>query len=206
MADTVFDKVHVANTALQKLGLEASYSIDDESPLGGSVDAAWHSTMAEVMANYEFNAFVETEKPVALADPPQNGWQYGFVLPADRMGDPLAVLTDVTREAYLRSFMLEGGKLYTNVSPVWVRVHKEIDPQYWGAGLREAFALLLAGNLAVPLLQDVELEADRRAKAVGEPREQYGGGLFGRMKTKANAAQPQGRNFLTNSPLIAARL
>lgn len=205
MAGMRFDKVHVVNTALSKLGLEASYSIDDESPLGGKVDMAWLGVVAEVMMLHPWQQMRETVAVTQLARPPANGWQYGFALPADRVGDPLAILTDVVRETYLRSFMLEGGKLFTNVTPVWVRVRKATDPQTWDMAFREAFAMALAGALAVPLLQDDDTEALRRRDAFGDPRELGGGGLFGKLIAVERAAQPQGRNFLTNSPLIAAR-
>lgn len=205
MADTVFDKVHVVNTALNKLGLEASYSIDDEAPLGGQVDLAWHGVVAEVMALANWSAFQVTAKPAEISGDPGNGWLYGWTLPADRVGAPSAVLMSVTREAYLREFMIEQGRLYTNVKPVWVRVRKATDPQYWDAAFREAFAVALAGALAVPLVQSIDLEMQRRKDAFGDARENGGGGLFGKLIAIDRAAQPQGRKFLDNDILTRAR-
>lgn len=205
MADSAIDRVHVVNRALIKLGLPASYSIDDESELGGQVDLVWPGTVARVMALHDWSVFRKTVRPVALSSFDPNGWQYGFSLPADRVGNPIAVLSDVQREAYLRDFMYEGGLLFTNVSAVWVRIRVMQDPQYWDSAFVEAFAIALASALAVPLLQDVELEQSRARDAFGDEREQGGGGLFGKLITLDRASHPQGRGFLSNAPLIAAR-
>lgn len=206
MAETSVDKVHVVNTALSThLGLPASYSIDDESTLGGQVDLAWDSVIAEVMMVHAWSVFQDQREALALADAPNNGWRYGFELPSDRVGLPVAVLTDVTRENYLREFASMGGKLYTNVERVWVRIRVMQDPQYWDMAFRAAFAVALASALAVPLRQDEDERDKLHQKAFGDARENGGGGLFGKLITLDRAAQPQGRGFLNNDPLTRVR-
>lgn len=205
MADTAIDKVHVVNRALIKLGLEASYTIDGEDSLGGIVDQVWPGVVARVILMVQPSAFRQTLAATEIPGAPNNGWTYGFALPATRIGDPLAVLTDVVRETYLRQFMLEGGKLFTNVKPVWVRCRVELDPQYWDAAFVEAFTIALAAALAVPLTQDDGTAAELEARAFGDPREQGRGGMFGNIAAIERGAQPQGRNFLSNDILTDAR-
>ena len=206
MADTAIDKVHVVNRALIKLGLPASYTIDGEDELGGTVDQVWPGVVAKVILLVQPTLFRKTFPVTEIVGSPNNGWTYGWVLPATRIGDPLAILKDVVREEYLREFMLEGGELFTNIKPVWVRCRIERDPQYWDAAFVEAFAIALAAALAVPLTQDDGTAAELEAKAFGEPREQGRGGMFGNIATLERAAQPQGRNFLSNDILTSARL
>jgi hypothetical protein len=207
MAITAIDKVHVVNRALLKLGLPASYTIDAENSLGGIVDGVWPGVYTEAVMLADNSDFRETLPCPEISGTPNNGWTYGFTLPATRVGKPLAFLTDVVREQFLRApnFMLEGGKLYTNQKPVWARVRVLLDPEYWDAGFVEAFATLLASALAVPQLQDQDTADMLRARAVGEPREQGGGGLFGKLAALERAVQPQGRNFMANDPLTLAR-
>lgn len=206
MDETAAAKVLVVNRALLKLGQPASYTIDGNTQLAGIVDQVWPSIEARAVALYDWSFCRDTVKATPLAGPFDNGWQYGFALPGNRIGDPLAVLTQVSPcEQFLRDFMNEGGNLYCNVSPVWVRVRVMSDPTFWDLGFREAFATALAGALAVPVLMDEELEDRRNQEAWGRPQENGGGGLFGRLIALNRAATPVGRTFLDNDPLTAAR-
>jgi len=59
--------------------------------------------------------------------------------------------------------------------------------------------------LAVPLLQDLELAAEKWAQAFGTRSEGGSGGLFGRLIAQDRAAAPLGSNILANDPLTAGR-
>lgn len=206
MAEMTQSMVAVVNRALVKLGQgAAAFSLDTSTSLGGTVQVVWPGTVAIAMSLFDWNIARKTYPVSKLADAPNNGWKYGFLLPATRIGEPVAVLTDVVREQFLREHMLEGGFLYTNVDPVWVRCKGLVDPDYWDEGFKEAFATLLASALAVPLLQDTELAATYRAQALGQPSERNRGGLFGALMARNAQAQPQGRGFLDNDPLTTAR-
>jgi hypothetical protein len=205
MADTAQGKVHIVNRALVKLGLTPSYSADTESSLGGTVDLVWPGVEAVVVGTYDLNACRDVVQPVQQAEVPGNGWAYGFVLPADRIGDPIAVLTDITRETYLRDFSVSNGVLCTNVTPVWARISKLRDPVTWDALFSEAFVTALASALAVPLQQDEDARDSLHAEAFTQIREQNDGGLFGRLVAKERGSQPQGRGFMAYDPLTSAR-
>lgn len=206
MAEMTQSMVAVVNRALVKLGQgAAACSLDNTTSLGGIVQTVWPGSVALAMSLFDWSIARKTYATTKLADTPENGWAYGFQLPATRIGDPVAVLTDVVREVYLREFMIEGGFLYTNVEPVWVRCKGLVDPDYWDEGFKEAFAMLLAADLAVPLLQDADLAASYRAQALGSPQDRNRGGLFGALITLNTQAQPQGRRFLDSDPLTVAR-
>lgn len=206
MAEMTQSMVAIVNRALVKLGQgPAAFSLDTTTNLGGTVQTVWPGVVAEAMSIYDWSIARKTYATTLMAETPNNGWAYGFQLPGSRIGEPVAVLTDVVREQYLREFMLEGGFLYSNIKPVWVRCKGLVDPDYWDEGFKEAFALLLASALAVPLLQSEDLAASYREQAMGTPQERGTGGLFGKLIALNRAAQPQGRGFMDRDPLTSAR-
>jgi hypothetical protein len=207
MTDAAEAKVHVVNGALvQHLGLPAAYTIDAETELGGTVDVVWPAIAAEVVTKYDFADCRKLFKLTALSGAIDNGWRYGFALPAQRIGAPLAILDQAgTSEHLLREFLLEQGNIYTNVTPVWARCRFLLDPQYWDQGFAAAFRKALAGGLAKPLCQDEDL-ADRLTEdAFGKPSEQGSGGMFGKLIAVARGSEPQGRRFMEDDPLTNAR-
>lgn len=204
--DAATARVNVVDRALVKLGLPPSYSIDAETSLGGTVDLVWDGTIARAMALFDWSSMRRTSKPEPLADPPGNGWTYGFSLPGDRIGEPVAVLDQAgSRESFLREFMYEAGCVYTNVTPIWVRCRVPLDPQYWDVAFREAFATALAADLAIPLCQDSDLAELLDAKAWGGRQDGGRGGLFGALIDLSKGAEPQGRGFMNYDPLTTAR-
>lgn len=207
MTDAAEAKVHVVNGALvQHLGLPASYTIDAENELGGTVDLVWPAIAARVVTNYDFADCRKLFKLSALAGTFDNGWRYGFALPAERIGAPLAILDQAgTAEHLLREFLLEQGNIYTNVTPIWARCRVLLDPQYWDQGFAAAYGVALAGGLAKPLCQDELLAAALTEEAFGKPSEQGGGGMFGKLIAVARGSEPQGRRFMQDDPLTNAR-
>lgn len=199
-------KVAIVNRALLKLGQPASYTIDGEIEIGGIADKCWLQTEALCMSLYDWSFARDTRALTRHATAPGNGWTHGFDLPGDRIGEPLAVLRQVSPgEAYLRDFMIEAGSLYCHIPQVWVRIRVALDPRYWDAGFAAAFVTALAAEMAVPLLQDEDLAAHLSMQAFGRPQETGGGGMFGRLIALNRAAQPQGRRFLDDDPLTTAR-
>lgn len=205
MADAEQAKVSVINRALVKLGQPPSYTIDAENQLGGTCDLVFDGTVAAAAAMYDWTHFRKTYALTALAGFDANGWTYGFALPAERVGEPLAILDDVRREHYLRQYMIEAGAVFAEVTPLFARCRVLLTPDYWDAGFSEGFCIMLAADLAVPLLQDLDLADKMMVKAVGRPEEQGGGGFFGKLIGLNRAAQPQGRRFMDDDPLTRAR-
>ena len=200
-------KVHVVNGALvQHLGLPASYTIDAETELGGTVDLVWPAIAARVVTTYDFPDCRKLFKPTQLAGTPDNGWTYGFAMPGERIGAPLAVLDQAgASERKLRDFLLEGGNIYTNITPIWVRCRVLLDPQYWDQGFAMCFRAALAGGLASALLSDADLAAQLTQDAFGKASENFSGGLFGKLIAVSKGAEQPGRGFMDNDSLTSAR-
>jgi hypothetical protein len=206
MADFSESMVHIVNRALVKLGQPPSFSIDDDSDLAGIVDLTWPGLAAEVVAKYDWSASKLVSKLIPVTDPPDVGWSYGFMLPGNRIGEPLAFLTSPhPPEAFLRDHMIANGLLYANCADVWCRYRGLVDPQYWDLGFAEAFCTAYAARLAVPLLEDQKLAQFFNELAFGRVDQNDGGGLFGKLITINRSSMPQGRQFMANNPLANAR-
>ncbi|MDZ7822582.1 MAG: hypothetical protein U5K75_00085 [Ahrensia sp.] len=101
------------------------------------------------------------QKLTQVEGEPNNGYQYGFIMPGNRIGPPLKVLQCAgSNPVILREFMLENGYLFANVSDVWAQFKTVIDCKLWDAGFVTAFVYALASSLAVPLQQDEKLRDD----------------------------------------------
>jgi len=207
MPETARDKVHVCNRALLKLGQPASYTIDSGEELGAILDMGFDAVEARAIALYRWSNSIRTQALEALAAGTfDNGWTYGFNLPANRIGNPVAFLSQAgANEIYCRSFMIEEGKVYANVSALWARIRLLADPTTWDLGFMEAFVTALAGEIAEPLLQQEDTGERYKREAWGSPQQEGGGGLFGKLIALDHASQPQGRNFLQRNPLTDAR-
>lgn len=201
-------KTLIVNRALVMLGVAAAYSTDAESRIGAIADMAWQNVAARVFSPpFNWADARATRDCIPLADTPQNGWAKGYELPGDRIGPPLAVLSQAGQsEVICREFRREGGHLYTNTPQAWVRIRIMLSPEIWDEGFANAFVTALAAALAVPLREDEDRESQLNGAAFGDPRQGGVGGLFGALLSADRAASQQtGRGFMDNDPLTMAR-
>lgn len=203
-------KVRLVNRALVRIGVSPSYSVDEETHLGGIVDTTWPNVEARVFSPpFDWSFARQTQALARLSATPQNGWAYGFALPGTRIGAPLAILSEAgQRERLCRDFRIEGGNVYTNEPQAWARIRVKSSPESWDEGFALAFVTALASGLAVPLREDEDRAAQLDAEAFG-PNFARGqlAGLFGALHTSDRASSQQtGRGFIATDPLTAARL
>ncbi|MEK1929090.1 MAG: hypothetical protein AAAC47_04780, partial [Pararhizobium sp.] len=181
--DQTIDKATVVNMSLiTRLGVPGNYSVDGETDLGGTVDVVWPLAVAQCFSLHDWNFCRRTTKLTRHATAPDNGWQYGFDLPGNKVGDPLKVLRQAgNNEDPLRDFTIEGFSLFANEPEVWARCKVNVDPQYWDDGFMVGFVIVLGAYLAVPVLQNEKMRDDSLAEAFGTPSQGGGGGYFGRL-------------------------
>lgn len=207
MARTELDKAAIINMCLvTQIGMPPSYSIDSEDQMGSTCDFAWDQAVGEIFGNFDWFFARKLFKLVRQADAPDNGWSYGFDMPANGIGAPIAVLDQAgEREHKLRSFLLEGDGLYANVDAVWARFRVVPDPAYWDIAFVSNFTILLGSYLAHPLSQDPELRQTLRTMALGTPSQGGTGGVIGRYNAVVMGSQQPAQHFGDDNPLIAAR-
>ncbi|WFS02213.1 hypothetical protein [Rhizobium tumorigenes] len=201
------DRATIINWALTDIGAGPMFSIDDGSDLAMQVDATWQRTVDQIFGMHDWHFSLVTVPMRRLAGSPGNGWQYGFDLPGDRIGAPLAYFRCIApRPGLIRDFSLEEGKFFANEQSAWAKVKKAVDPDYWDPPWRSAFVKALGGELAVPVWQDEDLRERRRQEAFGTPSQQGTGGVFGRLMAQDKASAPVGdQSLLTNDVLTDVR-
>jgi len=203
--ESEISKATLVNQALIDLGQSPSFSIDDATNLGGIVDTVWPGVVDETFGLHDWTFCRRTMKLNRHADQPKSGWSYAFDLPGNKVGDPLAILIDPRRNAVLRDYYLEGNEVHCDAEEIWARCRVAVDPRYWDPTFRAAFRKALASELAVPLLQDIDLKIELRREAFGTPSEGGTGGKFGRLIAQNLAASPIGAPMWQNDPLTTAR-
>lgn len=195
----------LVNQALIDLGQSPNFSIDQNTGIGGIVDIVWPGVVDETFGLHDWTFCRKTFKLNRHANAPQSGWKYAFDLPGNKVGDPLAILRDARRNDVLREYYLEGFEVHCDVAEIWARCRVLIDPRYWDPAFRAAFRKALAAELAVPVLQDIDLKNELRKEAFGTPSEGETGGKFGRLIAQNRAASPIGAPLYENDPLTTAR-
>ncbi len=203
MANAEITRATIVNWALLELGDRANFSISDTSGLGGKVDLVWPRCEAECFGLHDWSFCRFTKKLVRQAATPENGWAYGFDLPAGMIGPVLKVLDNARDERPLRDFALEGGSLYADCPEIWARVKLALDPRYWDVNFASAFATALAGMLAIPIMQDEKLAGDLHAKAF-TGNQMNPGGKFGRLIAQDRAGSPLASPLYAIDPLTQA--
>lgn len=203
--DSEITQATIVNWALIDIGHPASFSIDDESALGGIVSLIWPRVVDRTFSLHDWTFCRRTAKLPRLSATPDTGYRYAFTLPGDRIGDPLKVSTDPKHTRPLRDYTIEGNELHANHADIWVRCRVLVDARAWDPAFRAAFVTALAAALAVPLMQDEDTAAMLTAKAFGAPSERGTGGEFGRLIAQNLAAEPKGSPFDGYNPLVEAR-
>ncbi len=205
MSEQTLDMATIVNRALVGIGMPPSFSVSDTTSFGLICQQRFALCRDRVFSLHDWSFLRRTSRLVRHATTPQNGWTYGFDLPGDRLGAPLKLLTALRPECTLRDYQIEGSSVYCQETALWARCKVALDPQYWDSGFVAAFITALEGYLAVPQLQDLELETARLQTAFGASREGGAAGLFGRLIAQDLAAQPIESPFTRGDPLSDAR-
>ncbi|MER2536047.1 MAG: hypothetical protein ABTQ31_12875 [Rhizobiaceae bacterium] len=200
------DKVTIVNWALAELGLAPRFTIDDATPLGGTVDIFWPRAIGRAFGLHDWTFCRQTFQLTRQEAVPVTGYRYGFSLPgADaRIGPPQKVLSDPRSQRPIRDMRIEGQTLFCDEDRAFAVCKVPVDPGTWDLQWADCFGVLLAAFLAVPLLQDADMAAEKEVKAVGTPQQGGAGGVFGRLIAQDRAAAPVGSNLYADDPLTAA--
>jgi hypothetical protein len=199
MADAEIDKAMIVNWALVELGLAPKFSIDDETPLGGFVDIFWPRALARSFGLHDWTFCRQTFLLTRQAATPVTGYRYGYDLPGNIIGPVLKLLSDPRRSTPIRDYTIEGKTAFCDDETVYARCKVMVDPVNWEPQFADAFAMLLASYLAIPLLQDADLAANKEAQAIGTPSQGGAGGTFGRMIAQDRAAAPVSDPAVSNA-------
>lgn len=201
------DKAMIINWALTEIGVGAVFSTSDESELALTIDNTWQRAVDFAFALDDWVWSKQTRRLARQAAVPQNGWAYGYDLPAERIGPALGFFSQVGINPRLeRNFSIEGKSVFVNVDALWAQIRVIVEPDDWDVAFRAAFTKYLASELAVPVWQDGTMRERLRVDCFGTPSEKVTGGLFGRLMAQNKAAAPIGAEAVSRAdPLDDAR-
>ncbi len=205
MPDALLSKVKIVNWSLVELGQSPGYSIDDATTLGAVVDIMWPRAMARCFGLHDWTFCRQTHLLTRQSTTPVTGYAYGFNLPGGRLGEPMRYLRDPRSRDVVRDVRIEAGTVYSDEPVLYAVAKMEVDPEIWDLQFADCYAMALAGFLAVPLLQDADMAAEKLELAFGTPSQGGSGGAFGRLIAQNRAAEPQGAEMLANDPLTGGR-
>lgn len=203
--ETQLDKAMIVNWALPEIGLAPTFTIDEATALGAQVDIFWTRAIGHCFGLHDWTFCRRTTRLTRQEEEPQTGYRYGFDLPGNKIGPPQKVLSDPRSQLPVRDFRIEGQTLYADEAQVWAVCKVPVAPTSWDWQWASAFATCLASMLAVPLLQDQDLAAEKWGMAFGSPSQGGTGGMFGRLIAQDRAAGPVGANIMAQDPLTAGR-
>lgn len=201
------DKTFVINMALVKIGAGPMFSTSDTSDLAENIEHVWQTTVDFAFALEPWFWAKRTRRLDQHAATPENGWRWGYDLPAERVGPAVRFLDQAGHSPRtLRNYHLEGRAVFVNVPELWAEIRLIVPVDDWEAEFRSAFVTLLASELAVPVFQEGGLRDQLRTVALGTPQEKMTGGMFGRLMAQNKAAEPMGAEpLMANTPLDDAR-
>ncbi|TYC51623.1 hypothetical protein FMN50_20290 [Rhodobacterales bacterium] len=201
----IIDKASIVNMALSEIGHFTTFSQDDDPDLTDAVNQSWQRAIDRCVSLGDWKDFRRTRKLNPLSDAPETGWAYAHALPGDRVGPPLKIMRSAGQSPEpLRNFDREGSLILSNERNIWARCKVITEPATWDPGWRDAFVTALAGYLAVPLLQNGDMKAEKHREAFGTPSQEGAGGKFGRLLAQDKASAPLGSSIANAEPLSGA--
>lgn len=176
----MFDALTLVQEAALRIGEEPPQSLDEF--LGTDSLARVFSGVADFCLDLHPWTFCTEVRPLSRLDldSPVRGYPHVFELPADAVGQPLAIFADLsTPDAPYAGFTYHGARVLALDAPVHALLTVRPPPARWPGAFREAVRLALAAELALALASDDGLRDKLRADAFGTPSEMYRGGAMG---------------------------
>ena len=147
--------VELVNLSLAKLGTSLIIRLGDAAIPGSHFgELLYQPTLERVLRDFPWSFATKEEQLAQLPTSSSERYAYSYTLPAD-----FVRLGELPKEGkYLRNedFSRMGNVLNTNETPALLSyVGNKVTPDDMDPDFREAFVVLLASELATPLLQSV---------------------------------------------------
>jgi hypothetical protein len=199
--------LELINTALVRIGGDTLQSFG--SPNGPEYLAIYNAAIGSLCSRYPWT-FVQSFQQLArlAAVPVKNRWKYGYALPSDMAGTPLAVYDTINADlggSPVTNFEIFGGILYANLDQLWMRYIQQPNPQRWPGYFREMAIKLLMAEYAIPVREDAALRAKLMLELFGPPDCQAEEGLMGEAKANDSKGRPSRTLQIGVNPLVSVR-
>lgn len=201
------DKLGLINAALAAFGATPLQGLSAETPAARAAELGYDATVQAMLGVYPWSFAKMTQKLQRLDEQPDNGYEFAFQLPANRLSLPLKVLADPRRDAPYKEWVIESGKLFADLEDLWGVFVMNVDPQDWPPVFAQAVIYALAASLVVPISGNSGGIADSmRALAFGSAAENQRGGWLGQAMQADARNQPSRTIGLDDNPLAMERM
>lgn len=172
-----YNKVTIANMALQELGAARIVNFTDGSANAGRVSAVWDLALETALTLHPWNFAIKRRADVAeRASAPAWGFDYAYTYPSDclhilSIGQDGVELPDVPFQTEIDADTEERIIVTDLKSPIDIKyIYRATDPQRFSPPFVLALVKVLKSMLARPVTgkADVKAEADKEMKEVSQ--------------------------------------
>lgn len=184
----------IVNAACAAIGEAPLQSLSDEIDAGQAAELLYAATLEFNLGVHNF-AFSKVVRQLSRNDTVAKtaGYTYAYILPAERIGDPLYCTDDPTNpDRRFSRYALVGNDAHADVEELWAMIRYKAEPYRWSGPFKMMMIQSMAAQLAIPLAHDRALADQKRAEAYGTPTENFRGGLM-RAAISAEAFTQPGR-------------
>lgn len=150
-------KAELVNLSLTKLGVSLITRLGDATiPASQYADQIYQPTLERILREYHWSFATEEVSLAMLPERKLQNWAYSYSLPNNfiRIISLVSNAIGITHNQFKRT----GNTIHTNFDPVILHyIHSDIQPGDMDPDFREAFVVLLAAELAKPLIQSDQL-------------------------------------------------
>lgn len=206
-AATVLTDIQFANQALWRAGIANTIADFTGGDLEEKVAASyWPLTSAALtLTQWRFNTV--TVQLSRLASSPPSRWTYRYSLPADRLGEPMAVYDDATVNYGHQSFEIFEDELWCDDETVFIVYQRRpSSPGKWSPVFRQFVLTDLAAALALDVQQDRSRYETLKIEAWGSLDPSRFGGLLALAVGREAMTTPPEPILPDGGPLVRALL
>lgn len=176
-------RISLMNEALAQLPTAPIVTEEENSPAAREVVRYFDRVVAELLEIHDWGFATKRSALAVLTNDREDEWAYAYAVPGD-MGTPRMVIPDLESlglsipvegpftppyyevwagidQAFGPTFIIEGGKVYTNIEDATLEYGRStIEPASMPALFQQAVVMELASRIAMPVKKDRALKAD----------------------------------------------
>lgn len=195
--------ISICARALVNLGASPITSFSDGTDAAQICNNVYPGLKERILSAHPWRfAMKKTELTRATATP-VGEWEYKYLLPPDRLGNPRAVFFSTDGEVGENEFEIFGRELYANATRVWVDYTANVDEAYFPAFFADLMIYALCADIGFAITDQQNVADYWYQRAYGLPSDEGVGGMMG--NALANDAQGSGNVGINNTTFVDAR-
>lgn len=153
-------EVDIFNKALGRLGVQAVTSTEEDTEAARACRRYYDEDRRNMLCDYDFGFAISRMNLSESTDDNNTHYDYIYNLPNDFLS-MICILDDDDKSETETEYLIEGNKLYANVSPCWIRyVQDRESPAEFTDPFIEALYLKLAADICMRLTGDKTLRRE----------------------------------------------